>query len=92
MPVLDGIEFIKSLDAPPLMIMTTAYNEFALETYDIDKTDYLVKPIEFPRFMKAINKVDKRLNSINGKTYYRNNRNDRCFLSNVMRKNRRIFL
>jgi two-component SAPR family response regulator len=47
--------------------MTTAYNEFALETYELDVLDYLVKPIEFPRFMKAINKVDKRLNSINGK-------------------------
>lgn len=67
MPVLDGISFIKSLDAPPLIIITTAYNEFALETYEQDVLDYLVKPIEFPRFMKAINKVDKRLDSINGR-------------------------
>lgn len=67
MPVLDGINFIKSLDAPPLIIMTTAYNEFALETYELDVLDYLVKPIEFPRFMKAINKVDKRLDSINSR-------------------------
>jgi response regulator of citrate/malate metabolism len=78
MPVLDGIDFIKSLDAPPLMIMTTAYNE-CTRNIRIDVSDYLVKPIEFPRFMKAINKVDKRLNSINGKTYYRNNRNDHVF-------------
>jgi DNA-binding LytR/AlgR family response regulator len=61
MPVLDGINFIKSLDDPPLLIITSAYDEFAIETYELDVLDYLVKPIEFPRFMKALNKVERRL-------------------------------
>ncbi|MEP1488795.1 MAG: response regulator transcription factor [Algibacter sp.] len=61
MPVLDGINFIKSLGAPPLVIITTAYEEFAAETYELDVLDYLVKPIEFPRFMKALNKISRRL-------------------------------
>lgn len=61
MPVLDGINFIKSLEAPPLFIITSAYDEFALETYELDVLDYLIKPIEFPRFMKALNKVNRRL-------------------------------
>ncbi len=65
MPVLDGINFIKSLEAPPLLIITSAYDEFAIETYELDVLDYLVKPIEFPRFMKAISKVERRLNIIN---------------------------
>ncbi|MBP4136899.1 MULTISPECIES: LytR/AlgR family response regulator transcription factor [Flavobacterium] len=61
MPVLDGINFIKSLDNPPLLIITSAYSQFAIETYELDVLDYLVKPIEFPRLMKALNKVSKRL-------------------------------
>lgn len=63
MPVLDGINFIKSLENPPLVIITTAYEEFALETYELDVLDYLVKPIEFSRFMKALNKVNRRLDN-----------------------------
>tara|TARA_R110000868_G_scaffold82265_4_gene232380 strand:+ start:3403 stop:4119 length:717 start_codon:yes stop_codon:yes gene_type:complete len=63
MPVLDGINFIKSLDNPPLLVITSAYDEFAIETYELDVLDYLVKPIEFPRFMKSLNKINKRLNS-----------------------------
>ena len=62
MPVLDGMNFIKSLKEPPLIIITTAYTEFAVETYDLDVLDYLVKPIEFPRFMNALNKVYRQLN------------------------------
>ncbi|WP_111308345.1 LytR/AlgR family response regulator transcription factor [Confluentibacter sediminis] len=65
MPVLDGINFIKSLEKPPLLIITTAYDEFAIETYELDVLDYLVKPVEFPRFMKALNKVEKRLDISN---------------------------
>lgn len=61
MPVLDGINFIKILEDPPLLIITSAYDEFAIETYELDVLDYLVKPIEFPRFMKALNKVERRL-------------------------------
>lgn len=63
MPVLDGINFIKSLENPPLLIITSAYSQFAIETYELDVLDYLVKPIEFSRLMKALNKVSKRLNT-----------------------------
>ena len=62
MPVLDGMNFIKSLKEPPLIIITTAHTEFAVETYELDVLDYLMKPIEFPRFMNALNKVYRRLN------------------------------
>lgn len=62
MPVLDGINFIKSLENPPILIITSAYSQFAIETYELDVLDYLVKPIEFPRLMKTLNKISKRLN------------------------------
>ncbi|SHM36327.1 LytR/AlgR family response regulator transcription factor [Flavobacterium chilense] len=61
MPVLDGINFIKSLENPPILIITSAYSQFAIETYELDVLDYLVKPIEFPRLMKTLNKISKRL-------------------------------
>lgn len=63
MPVLDGINFIKSLENPPLLVITSAYSQFAIETYELDVLDYLVKPIEFPRLMKTLNKISKRLNT-----------------------------
>lgn len=59
MPLLDGFNFIKSLEKRPLIIITTAHSEFAVESYELDLLDYLVKPISFPRFIKAINKVFK---------------------------------
>ncbi len=61
MPVMDGFGFIKSLERPPLIIITTAYDEYATASYELDVIDYLVKPIEFPRFMMALNKVHRRM-------------------------------
>ena len=56
MPVLTGLEFAKSLQHPPSIIFTTAYREYALESYELNVVDYLLKPITFTRFFKAINK------------------------------------
>jgi DNA-binding LytR/AlgR family response regulator len=57
MPGLSGIQFLNALYTKPLVIFTTAYSEFAVESYDFDATDYLLKPIEFTRFLKAANKA-----------------------------------
>lgn len=54
MPQLTGIEFLKMLKNPPAVIITTAYREYAIEGYDLDLVDYLLKPITFDRFFKAI--------------------------------------
>ncbi len=59
MPGINGIDFIKSLAQPPAIILTTAYREYAIESYEIDVVDYLLKPISFTRFFKAINKYLK---------------------------------
>lgn len=57
MPVLKGFEFLKTLQNPPKVIVTTAYNEFALEGYEHNISDYLLKPFSFERFLKAIHKA-----------------------------------
>ncbi len=57
MPEMSGLDFIKSLTNPPLIILSTAYSEFALESYEYNVLDYLLKPIAFPRFVKAVNKA-----------------------------------
>lgn len=56
MPGINGISFIKSLTDPPAVILTTAFREYAFESYEIEVVDYLLKPISFDRFFKAINK------------------------------------
>ncbi|GAB5523612.1 MAG: LytTR family DNA-binding domain-containing protein [Roseivirga sp.] len=63
MPKVSGLEFVKSLTQPPLIIFTTAYREFASESYDLDALDYLVKPITFERFYKAVNKAYQHFES-----------------------------
>ncbi len=57
MPDLTGIEFVRSLENPPAVIFTTAYRDYAIEGFELNALDYLVKPISFQRFLKAANKA-----------------------------------
>lgn len=63
MPVLNGMDFIKTLKNPPAIILTTAYREYAIDGYDLDVIDYLLKPISFNRFLKAVDRYKERVNS-----------------------------
>ncbi|MFA8451837.1 MAG: LytR/AlgR family response regulator transcription factor [Bacteroidales bacterium] len=58
MPELTGLDFIRVLTKKPAIILTTAYSEYALEGYDLNVTDYLLKPISFQRFVQAVHKVN----------------------------------
>ena len=64
LPQLNGTDFIKTLKNPPKVIFTTAFAEYALEGYELDVVDFLMKPIRFDRFLKAVNKAY----SVNGST------------------------
>ncbi len=61
MPKLSGFDLLKTLSNPPKIIVTTAYKEFALEGYELNIDDYLLKPFSYPRFIAAVNKVSDLL-------------------------------
>jgi DNA-binding LytR/AlgR family response regulator len=82
MPKLLGTDFLKTMHAPPKVIFTTAHKEFATDAFDLDAVDYLLKPISFERFLKAINKIisdttpseTPASNSTRGFLYFRSER------------------
>jgi two-component system LytT family response regulator len=61
MPELNGMDLLKTLNKKPEVILTTAYSEYAIESYELGVSDYLLKPIALPRFIKAVNKVTELL-------------------------------
>ncbi|MFI5152382.1 MAG: LytR/AlgR family response regulator transcription factor [Chitinophagales bacterium] len=60
LPRLKGIDFIRTLQDPPQIIITSAYPDYALDGYDLEVMDYLLKPVEFSRFLTAVNKLPAR--------------------------------
>ena len=61
MPGLSGLDFVRALASPPLVVFTTAHREHALEGFDLDAVDYLLKPISLPRLLRALDKARHRL-------------------------------
>src|SRR5688572_3120240 len=61
MPELTGLSLLKVLQKKPFVILTTAYSEYAMQGYELDVVDYLLKPITFERFLRAVDKVTQRL-------------------------------
>lgn len=89
MPEINGLEFIDSMQSQPKIIITTAYREYAVEGFELNVLDYLVKPIPFPRFVKAL---DKFLDFQKPKTTQINNNTFTSITIKANRKNIRIEL
>ncbi|MCC6684940.1 MAG: response regulator transcription factor [Bacteroidia bacterium] len=68
MPEFNGIELVKSLNTKPLIIFTTAHPEYAVQGYELDIVDYLLKPIAFDRFVKSVNKASELMNFKKGES------------------------
>lgn len=90
MPQITGIEFLKTLKHPPQVIITTAYREYALEGFELDVVDYLLKPITFERFLKAVNKYFQVSTDNFGsvENYSPVNKNDEAFI--YVKENKRV--
>ncbi len=67
MPKMSGIEMIKNLNPLPQIILITSHSEYALESYEYDVTDFILKPVSHPRFLKAVSKAKERFESKQGK-------------------------
>jgi len=91
MPFISGIEFIRTLKNPPAVILTTAHKEFALEGYELNVVDYLLKPISFERFLMAINNLTLDVPET-PKPVITNARNDSFIYVKSEKKNVKILL
>ncbi len=80
MPEMKGTDLIKNLKNPPKVILTTAYREYALESYELNVLDYLLKPISFDRFMQAINKYFDSATASSDISFHANKAKDDSFI------------
>ena len=79
MPKINGLDFLRTLENPPVFIFITAYREFALDGFDTGATDYLVKPVRFDRFLKAVQKAKNHIDLKRDSTNLQNE-NDKIFI------------
>ncbi len=93
MPEITGIDFLKNIKNPPQVIFTTAHREYALEGFELDVVDYLLKPIRFERFLKAIEKFKSSNNFAKVQNFYKDQANTPDYINiNADRKIYKIAL
>ncbi|MBP3534061.1 MAG: response regulator transcription factor [Alistipes sp.] len=76
MPDLNGVDFVRSLESPPMIIFTTAYSEYAIEGFKLDAIDYLLKPFGFNEFSRSVNKANSLYELLNMKNAAADNRTE----------------
>ena len=79
MPKINGLDFLRTLENPPVFVFITAYREFALDGFDTGATDYLVKPVRFDRFLKAVQKAKNHIDLKRNSTASQDS-NDKIFI------------
>jgi DNA-binding LytR/AlgR family response regulator len=80
MPKILGTDFLKNLSHPPKVIFVTAYRDYAVDGYELDAVDFLVKPVSFERFLKAITKVQRMMGQETASPANNNNSNTEAFV------------
>ena len=80
MPDLNGMEFVKTLEAPPLVVFTTAYSEYAVEGFKVNAVDYLLKPFGLQEFMRAANRIKERSEGAGSAEAHAGGEDDSIFL------------
>jgi DNA-binding LytR/AlgR family response regulator len=91
MPELQGLDFLRTLEHKPRVIITSAFEEYAIESFELQVSDYLLKPFRFTRFLRAVNKVRSELNEATGGGEVIETKEDHLFVK-VDRQYRRIEL
>ncbi|MEO8516752.1 MAG: LytTR family DNA-binding domain-containing protein [Flavobacterium sp.] len=92
MPNISGIDFLKSLKHPPKTIFTTAYRDFAIESYELEAMDYLLKPITFERFFKSVDRYLRDINSVKTFSNFETSKEEEYILLKAAGKNFKIKL
>jgi DNA-binding LytR/AlgR family response regulator len=92
LPKLKGLDFLEALKTPPRVIITSAYKEYALAGYELNVIDYLLKPIRFNRFLKAVNKLNQFTQQTINQTTVAATPERKSFFFNVGKKRVKIFM
>lgn len=89
MPDITGLEFIKALEKCPYVVITTAYKKYALEGFELNVVDYLLKPFAFPRFLQAVEKVLRLMENMNKQDHFSIEKKENDYL--VVRADRKLY-
>ncbi|WP_420603051.1 LytR/AlgR family response regulator transcription factor [Flagellimonas sp.] len=92
MPILDGLKFLETLNVSPMIVITTAHEEYALKSFELEVIDYLVKPIPFPRFLKTINRIISLKQGASSSGSQTANENPSIFVKIDKKKLQKIFI
>ena len=91
MPILNGLDFLGNLKNKPMVVITTAHEEYALNCFELEAIDYMVKPIPFPRFLRTVNRI-MELKSIPYETSTEKEEVDHLFIKVDKKKHQKVYL